>query len=688
MAVTASVENYVLIDACDDEGTWTGETPTDQTGFYKENSHCVGFVCRGVGDNDMSVSGNFNISGASHFHMWFMTVVIAELSYVQLYMSDGTNTGYWNMCHASDYPGGWMNLVCDYTRTPDSGTAPSMTAVTTVGIRINHTGLGKNAENTWFDHLYVGDGVIAYGDDGGSEFDLEDIYAIDNDSTTSGRGWGMITKFSGVYYMVGNLEIGDNSGTSDTKFQALNQTLVFEERKYNGSTQLLDAILYEIRCVGNGTGSTAIEFGDVLGGKGISGCNIMCNDTARAFKFTATDTNVGTLGLYATVFNTHGLVDLMINSATREVIGSTFTNSASQIQPNTMTFTENFIISGTSTDGSVLFESTSHNISYNNFINCSRATEFDTAGTYAMTGDQFSGNTYDVHFSASTGDLTINCGGTPVANPSPGKVENDSTGSVSIINTVTISVEVLNSGLNPIEGVQVYVNRATPTNYTSTTQSGGATDNDQGDSVFYTTVAINADTPAAGWLVIFDASSRTSQWYRYQSWTDATTDYFTLITEITGTADNTVGNYPDDPEYLYDTGVDFSASDIEEGDVIRNTTDGSWAQVIEVVSANVVYHTPLRGGTDNHWDTGDSYSFHTLVVDYSSDDYGRAPYINENTNASGIASSQVNYDSVQTLDIRIRHSSGTPKYLPYNTTGTLSSSGSSTTAILTQDRVA
>lgn len=445
MTVTISIDNYLLIDACDNSSNWTGESPVNQTGFYKQNSACVGFVCRGDGTNDMYVTGSWNLSSASHVHMWYLSAIIAEFVSLQFYFSDGTNTAYYNAMAAADYPGGWFNIVCDYTRTPDSGTAPTWSSITTVGVRITHTGTAKNAENTWFDHLYVGDGITAYGDDGGSEFDLEDIYTLDAADTVSAGGYGIITKFGGSYFMVGNLTLGDSASTNSCDFQALNQILVFEQRYYNVSTtQLLDAILYEIKCVGNGTGTTSIMFGAASGGRGISGCVVVAQDSGRPVKFTATDTNVGTLGLYGSTWNNHAVMDFMVNSGTREIISNNFVNSAYQIQPNTMTFTYNFVIGNTSTDGAVLYESTSHNISYTNYINNTAATEFTAAGSYNMTGDLFTGGTYDIHFSASTGDLTITCVGDPRANPSDGQVDNDSTGTVTIVNSVTVTAIVKN----------------------------------------------------------------------------------------------------------------------------------------------------------------------------------------------------------------------------------------------------
>jgi len=157
-----------------------------------------------------------------------------------------------------------------------------------------------------------------------------------------------------------------------------------------------------------------------------------------------------------TTFDTHGTIDLLPGSA-HEVLNCNFLNGQGQIQPNTVTFKNNFIIGGVDIDGSVLYEFTSHNISYNNYINNSRASEYPSADTYDATGDQYSGNTYDVHFSASTGNLVINCVGSPKANPSENKVENESTGTVTINNSINITVTAKNSDGNDIENARVFI---------------------------------------------------------------------------------------------------------------------------------------------------------------------------------------------------------------------------------------
>ena len=60
--------------------------------------------------------------------------------------------------------------------------------------------------------------------------------------------------------------------------------------------------------------------------------------------------------------------------------------------------------------------------------------------------------------------------------------------------------------------------------------------------------------------------------------------------------------------------------------------------------------------------------------------------MNEETNASGIASESYNYGGEMDVDIRVRLSTGSTKYFPYKTTATISGN-MSVTAVLIEDTI-
>ncbi len=216
-------------------------------------------------------------------------------------------------------------------------------------------------------------------------------------------------------------------------------------------------------------------------------------------------------------------------------------------------------------------------------------------------------------------------------------------------------------------------------NYTS--DSG----NNAGDGDFIVNETVDGDIPQTGWLHIWNASANEKQNYRYSSWTNKT---FTLPAEVTGTA-NTGGS---STTLKRNTGTSFLTADIQEGDTVRNTTDGSWAIVDEIVDADTITTTTLQGGSDNTWQNNDGYSFHKLAVSYTDNtDLVDIPIFNGQTNGSGIVTTTYNYNAYSTnLAITVRARSGStaePQYVPYTTSVTITSTGYSTTIVLTEDTV-
>lgn len=59
----------------------------------------------------------------------------------------------------------------------------------------------------------------------------------------------------------------------------------------------------------------------------------------------------------------------------------------------------------------------------------------------------------------------------------------------------------------------------------------------------------------------------------------------------------------------------IGASGVAVGDIIENATDGSYA-VVTTVNTNDLVTTPLRGGTDNTWDSGDEWRVNTFVATF------------------------------------------------------------------------
>lgn len=318
-------------------------------------------------------------------------------------------------------------------------------------------------------------------------------------------------------------------------------------------------------------------------------------------------------------------------------------------------------------------------ITNSKFINCNRAIKITATGTYTFSNLTFSGNTYDIE-NSSAGLVTVNL--TNGSNAST--YINTGGGTTNIVLSVTVSLTVVNESGTAIQGAQVYIQKSATGktwNYTSHN-----TNNVAGDITFDVTEAVDADLPQAGWLHVWDASSNTKQNYRYQSWSTATNTTFTLNTEVTGTADAGGSSTT-----LIDAAGNFTVN-AQEGDTIRNTTDtGAWAVVDEIVSGTELTTSPLQGGATNTWATGNAYSFHKLALTYANTDLVDIPIFNGQTNGSGVISTTYNYSAYSTslpVNIRVRSNTGATKYIPYTTSGTITSTGYSGTVVLTQDTVA
>ncbi|MFH1536180.1 MAG: hypothetical protein ABIC96_03895 [Patescibacteria group bacterium] len=244
--------------------------------------------------------------------------------------------------------------------------------------------------------------------------------------------------------------------------------------------------------------------------------------------------------------------------------------------------------------------------------------------------------------------------------------------------TVPISVTVKDVNNAAIENAQVFVRKDTA--YYNYTSDAG---NNAGDADFVVNEVVDTDLLQTGWLHVWDASANTKQNYRYASWTGKT---FTLRGEVTGTAD--AGG--SETTLKRKTGTSFLSADIEEGDTVRNTTDVSWATVDEIVDADTITTSALQGGSDNTWSEDDGYSFHKLAINYTDDDdLVDIPLMNKQTNVSGIASATYGGSTPMNIIVRIRLNEGTPKYVPFNTSGVIGvGTGFSLTAILTEDTVA
>jgi len=249
----------------------------------------------------------------------------------------------------------------------------------------------------------------------------------------------------------------------------------------------------------------------------------------------------------------------------------------------------------------------------------------------------------------------------------------DSNGSTRTPPTqATITVSSLQSG----DRVGVFI---TPTlggdiNKSQYTLGAG---NNAGNTSIVVSSSIELDTPSSGKIraVDVDATENKEQRYRYSSWSGST---FTLVTGASGsaTSDTQTG-------VLIDTSADFGGTDdVEVGDVIRNTTDGSSGYVVSVDSSTQLT-TVLYGGSNNYWSNGDNYDTNKLDRNYASGtDTAYVPLIDEEATGTSVEET-VLYSADRYVMVRVRKKG----ILPFETSGTFTQAGLNVSAIRTTDSI-
>jgi len=210
------------------------------------------------------------------------------------------------------------------------------------------------------------------------------------------------------------------------------------------------------------------------------------------------------------------------------------------------------------------------------------------------------------------------------------------------------------------------------------TYTSHATNNSQSDSTLEIQEDIPIDTPATGHVVVVAVDEEEEHIYRYTSWTGK---IFTLMTERTGTADaDSSGNT------LEDDAATFVTWGIQYGDIIRNTTDGTWGYVVSVTDEDTLVTVTGFGSNTLAWSTGDAYEIGSLVQTYDGSDTVYCPFILKKAATTSIEKT-ILYNTNRDVIVRARNvEAGTP-ILPFETTSSITSGGMSVAVIRTEDTV-
>lgn len=351
--------------------TWTGfrdsgggtPTPQNETDIFIQGSQAVSIKTSGANrdegiwyDNttgvDMTVSGR-------HFYVWALVTTMSQMDaiasggvYVKV-ASDASGNN-WNKYYVggSDVsPSSWVRYVIDLNKTPSetAATAATLTSIRWFGIGVKSASVSAKSENVVIDRIDYGNGLAIEDGDSTDPGTWAALFA-DDDSTSN--KYGIIQQeANNTYTLYGGLRIGDDSGTKTSLWSDQSGAKVFFANPlyYNG-TALVSAVdsenLYTIEGRGNGTGTTDITFGSVVGSgddrQGILGGTIGSAGPKFTLDFETDIADLDSVNFYGTSFEGAGITQFSGTTAT-DIIGCTFVG-CDEIQPNTCEFINNTII--------------------------------------------------------------------------------------------------------------------------------------------------------------------------------------------------------------------------------------------------------------------------------------------------------------------------------------------------------
>lgn len=364
-----------------------------------------------------------------------------------------TTTNYHLFYHegSDSYDGGWKRLVIDPTSTVSSSAGSlNLASVRYFGVWADVGAATARFDNLICDAIDVGTGLIVTGTSTTDDW-IGDM--ISNEITNR---YGIITALNDSqtsFAIGGELELGDGLGSTSTTITDVDKKLFFEEPLYYNGSTVTNAVptdFYQVYFRSTGSNTTSVTWGKKVGSgdtaQGRNGLSFVGNDTySIGFQFDFDDI-ANTVLIYGSSFeNINGSNFEWGADASHECIGNSFIN-CQQFDPIGGIIIRNCNFVGYSGTNAALLWNTSINIKNCNFIantdgtNNPAGVEIDGTVSSPATFDnlKFSGNDFDILYSAATGDFTVQAvnGADPVTHNDTG------TGTLSIENTVTVAVNV------------------------------------------------------------------------------------------------------------------------------------------------------------------------------------------------------------------------------------------------------
>ncbi|MHA1812362.1 MAG: hypothetical protein ACTSYX_02895 [Candidatus Thorarchaeota archaeon] len=462
LAVTSGLTEW---DDCDVDD-WTG----DPSVGLEEDFHIEGVGCLGM-DVDIETHQVFGAAvsfvnmSTQFIYMWMFSFTASTLDTkaaggMQILVEDGSgNQSGWYVGGSDNYTGGWEVFCCSCAETPnwDSGTPADLTDIVKIGTGWKNTAKSKLPMNCFWDWIRYGTGPAL---------------TITGTNATVGDGWsevatldlagthGIVKAVKGGYILKGPVQIGDSAGTLSTDFTDEGSVLNFDD-------QPVGEVQYKITEAGNGTGTTDLQLGSVVGTgddrQGINGNIIGSLGPAWEWDSQTDIADLDTCLLYGTTFkNAHGGINL--DDDTKTTLISFTALNCGEVDPGAVNdgaeLLSVFIIdpNGTTNNYGLLFGQTvvtaalTHNCKKINFITSGTPTtqymaRFIDASDYSVTWDQF--NYFGVYTSGTiqqgrneglNADVTIDVATN--GNVDDTDFTNSASGTVTANNVVNLNVTV------------------------------------------------------------------------------------------------------------------------------------------------------------------------------------------------------------------------------------------------------
>lgn len=466
MAVTTVAFDGTRISSAESEtdgGTWDdwgkGTSPTQETDFVYQGTFAISNkISSGQGGVELEaltatvdvetiprvIIAKINITTYGIIN----TTVLEGGSY-QIGSTTGDYYNYYLYGSQNDYPfaGGWQLLAIDPNESQywnaTVGT-PDLTAVDYFGLYADIVGSAKadNVVHDALDYVDNGKGLTLSGGDGADTDGVFQDFA-DYDEGDSTNRFGICTTKDGIFYVLGTISVG--SGTVDTVFTDSNAVVVFPDARvgtgffgtrWRNFTSSNVYTLSNCSFIGQGNITASVDTRPVHTVVGSSGSVLFDGCTFNVFntvELTSSVTAEDCIFISGTTIVQSGSVLARVTvseATTRTGTGSIICDNPTLISSSVFTFSEG------------------HAIEF----------PLGITGTYAFSANTFNG--YDASdtsgsaiFNNSGEHITLNItdqGDTPTFRDSQGSQTN-------IINSVNLTVTVLDEASQPIENAAVWI---------------------------------------------------------------------------------------------------------------------------------------------------------------------------------------------------------------------------------------